>query len=66
MEYHTLKAETLTVHQIRNSKLTSTSQLPTPLPMSRKLCHRCGKSNDRAENCFYKEAICNVCKKKDM
>ena len=27
-------------------------------------CYRCGKSNHKAQDCYYKEAVCSHCKKK--
>ena len=29
-----------------------------------KPCYRCGKSNHKASDCYYKETICSRCKKK--
>ena len=33
---------------------------------SAKPCYRCGKSNHKASDCYYKETICSCCKKKDI
>ena len=59
-EAHTLRSEKMAVHKLESEKSSRT--IVTLLP--KKACHRCGKNNHSADNCFYKEAICNKCKKK--
>ena len=59
-EAHTLRSEKMAVHKLESEKSSRTIVTLPP----KKACHRCGKNNHSADNCFYKEAICNKCKKK--
>ena len=64
-ESHSLKAEKMPVHQIesrgKSSKLGIPKSCSSPL---RKVCYYCGKNNHIADNCYYKEAVCNKCIRK--
>lgn len=43
------------------NRVAGTKPRPTN---STKPCHRCGKSNHKATECYYKETTCSYCKKK--
>ena len=65
VESHSLKAEKMPIHQLesggKSSKLGTPKSSSSPL---RKACYRCGKNDHVADNCYYKEAVCNKCKRK--
>ena len=57
----TLRSEKVTIHKMGSEKRPGRTSVTL---LSKKACHRCGKNNHSADNCFYKETICNKCKKK--
>ena len=47
-----------------NNVKTTSSSTSQGSSSARKACRHCGKNNHTADNCFYKEATCHLCKKK--
>ena len=60
-EAQILRLEKVTIRKMGSEKRPGKTSVPLP---PKKACHRCGKNNHSADNYFYKEAICNTCKKK--